>query len=94
MDGGPIRRCAGCRARRPRSELIRVASGPDGTVSVDPRARMPGRGAYLCVARGCVEKAASSGRLARALHRTAVPEGLLAELRAAVSHERGSEGER
>ncbi|HEX2196047.1 MAG TPA: DUF448 domain-containing protein, partial [Actinomycetota bacterium] len=28
----PVRTCTGCRARRPKDELVRVVRGPDGVV--------------------------------------------------------------
>jgi uncharacterized protein len=47
-----------------------VARDADGTVSVDPLASAPGRGAYVCIDEVCVERAWKSGSLARALRVT------------------------
>ena len=73
------RTCVGCREESPRRALIRVVRSPDGSVVVDERGKLPGRGAYLCARRECLERARKSGALARAL-RTAVPESCYAEL--------------
>ncbi|MGH2729057.1 MAG: YlxR family protein [Actinomycetota bacterium] len=69
MKEGPVRTCVGCRARRSQAQLIRVARHLDGSVGIDsgPASRAPGRGAYLCFDRACVERALGSGRLHRAL---------------------------
>ena len=48
----PLRRCLGCGRSRPRSELLRfVASGKE----VVPKSSGGGRGAYLCMEKGCFE---------------------------------------
>ena len=50
----PLRRCLGCGRSRPRRELVRfVASGKE----VMPRSSGGGRGAYLCMEKGCFEAA-------------------------------------
>ena len=54
---------------------------PDGTVQADPGGRAPGRGAYVCHDRACIDAAITRGALARALD-TAVPAGLLEGLAA------------
>jgi predicted RNA-binding protein YlxR (DUF448 family) len=41
----------------------------DGTVVVDPAARLPGRGAYTCRQRTCLERAVQRGGFARAFRR-------------------------
>jgi predicted RNA-binding protein YlxR (DUF448 family) len=51
------RSCAVTRASRPTDELIRFVRAPDGTVVVDLRCRLPGRGVWVGGARGTVELA-------------------------------------
>ncbi len=43
----PVRTCAGCGAKAPQGELLRLAL-VRGLVSPDPDRRQPGRGAYIC----------------------------------------------
>ncbi len=62
----PLRTCVGCRAERPRSELVRFTVR-DGKVVMDLGGRMPGRGAYVCREPRCLRAALRKGRLARAL---------------------------
>lgn len=65
MVAGPLRTCVGCRRKRSQAELIRVAQQPTGEVEIGRE--VPGRGAYLCPDRSCIEQAVRSGRLSHAL---------------------------
>ncbi|MFN2582863.1 MAG: YlxR family protein [Candidatus Dormibacteria bacterium] len=70
MKGSPIRSCAGCRTRRPTSELVRAAVTNDRSrVTVDRARRLPGRGAHICRDQwvGCLALALKRRGLARAL---------------------------
>ena len=58
------RTCISCGAPAPRGELMRVVLDPDGRPVVDTRQRLPGRGAYVCWQRSCVEGAARGYRRA------------------------------
>jgi predicted RNA-binding protein YlxR (DUF448 family) len=49
---------------RPRDALVRLVRAADGTVTVDARGRMPGRGAWVCADAACVERGARRERLA------------------------------
>lgn len=46
---------------------------PEGQIVVDRTGKTPGRGAYLCPERACLEQAIKKRRFARTL-RTAVPD--------------------
>ncbi|HEV2975723.1 MAG TPA: YlxR family protein [Solirubrobacteraceae bacterium] len=79
----PRRRCVGCGRIAPKSELLRIAGVADGDgrrarAVIDARARMPGRGAYLC--RGAAHRGEpprpDEQCLARALERRAVARAL------------------
>lgn len=63
----PQRTCLGCRAALRRDALVRYAATPDGKVTVDYRQRLPGRGAYTCVDRACLEQAVKRRQFPRAL---------------------------
>jgi len=62
----PTRTCLGCRRRRAKRELVRLARRGDGSVVVDVRGVQPGRGAYVCGVSECVERALKTGRLGHA----------------------------
>lgn len=65
----PERTCVLTRRKGTKSELIRLALGPDGTVGADVRARAPGRGAWISVGRDDLEQAVVTGKLKGALQR-------------------------
>jgi uncharacterized protein len=62
----PVRTCVGCRTRAPRSALLRVVARGSDLVP-DPRAAMPGRGAWLHPTPECVETAIRRRAFVRAL---------------------------
>ncbi len=81
----PERQCIACRERGARDDLLRLALAPDGTVLVDLRGRLPGRGAWLHPTSSCVETVQrKSGLLARALKAPASASDLLVRIRVAV----------
>jgi len=66
----PIRSCVVCRQTSEKKTLLRVVRAPEkdgGGVAVDPAGRANGRGAYICAALDCIEKAAKQKRFERAL---------------------------
>ncbi len=68
----PIRTCLGCGHKRPRKELKRIVL-KDGALIMDEKSRLPGRGAYLCPGKKCVDLLLKKrGRLSHAL-RASVP---------------------
>ena len=70
----PMRMCVGCREMKPKRELIRVVRGPDGTVSMDPVGKKPGRGAYVCRQEACLTRAIRQKQLERQLEVQMTPE--------------------
>ena len=65
----PERSCILTRTAAPQDDLLRLALSPDGEVLPDPRARAPGRGAWLGVDRTALEAAMAKGHLKGALAR-------------------------
>ena len=74
-----MRQCLGCREMKPKSELVRVVRTPQGEIRLDPRGKLPGRGAYVCADPACLKKAIKTRALDRALE-TKVPEELILRL--------------
>ena len=67
----PERTCVGCRTKAPRSALLRlVMEAMSGEVVVDPRAAMPGRGAWIHPDPHCLDLAERRRALGRALRVT------------------------
>ncbi|HLB25751.1 MAG TPA: YlxR family protein, partial [Nitrospirota bacterium] len=72
MPAAPQRSCIACRRKGEKGELIKLAAGPDGVV-IDYGERLPGRGAYVCAEKACIEKGLNAGALSRAFKRQAAP---------------------
>lgn len=73
----PQRRCIATMEHRPQAEMIRFVLAPDGALTPDLAARLPGRGAWVTADRASLDLAVKKGAFSRAF-RTQVrpPEGL------------------
>lgn len=82
LKGSCVRRCAACgqRADKRVADLIRIALPKNGQAQIDPDGTIPGRGAYVCRNRECVERLCRTRRLSRLL-RGEVPEAVYEDLR-------------
>ena len=63
----PMRMCVGCREMREKRSLLRIVKSAEGEISFDPVGKKPGRGAYICRDRACLERAVRQKQLERAL---------------------------
>lgn len=85
MKQKPIRMCSGCRTRRPKNALIRVAKEQDGTIKVDRDKRIEGRGAYICKDNAsCLKTARKKNTLGHSLH-SKVPVEIYEEIEELIS---------
>ena len=87
----PQRQCLGCREMKPKPELLRVVRSPSGEVSLDPRGKLPGRGAYICPNADCFRRAVKSRALSRALE-TQIPDEVMERLAAALEADENGQG--
>ena len=62
----PARTCIGCRGVFPKDDVIRIVGGPAGVV-IDYREKLPGRAAYVCPKKECIDKVLQKDNLAKAL---------------------------
>jgi predicted RNA-binding protein YlxR (DUF448 family) len=60
------RTCLGCRAVCNQDQVVRYVLSPQGEVLVDYRRKLPGRGAYTCLDRSCIETAVRRNQFDRA----------------------------
>lgn len=49
------RTCLACGRKTAKRELLRLSRSPEGTIVIDARQRLPGRGAYVCPTLACAE---------------------------------------
>lgn len=64
MTSTPVRTCAGCGRKAPKSELVRFTA-PDGLLTAGET--LPGRGVYTCRRLSCYERALSRRAFSRTL---------------------------
>ena len=79
----PMRMCVGCREMKEKRSLLRIVKNAEGAISFDRVGKAPGRGAYICKARECLDKAVKQRQLERALEtkiEAAVFEQLMEEI--------------
>ncbi len=79
----PMRMCVGCREMKEKRALLRIVKNAEGAISFDRVGKSPGRGAYICKARECLDKAMKQRQLERALEtkiEAAVFEQLMEEI--------------
>ena len=69
-----LRACMGCGERKPKQELIRIVRTPDGNFVIDETGKTPGRGAYLCKNKACLEKAKKTRKVERSFVQMFPPE--------------------
>ena len=73
----PMRMCVGCREMKEKRSLVRVVRSAEGAISLDRVGKAPGRGAYICRSKECLQKAIKQKQLERALE-TRIDEGVYA----------------
>jgi len=69
----PQRTCLGCRQSVEQTRLLRFVRSPDGEILADLKGRLPGRGAYLCNRRSCIEEALRRSQFDRSFRRDCRP---------------------
>ena len=75
----PMRMCVGCREMKEKRSLLRVVKSPEGAISFDRVGKAPGRGAYVCKSKACLERAVKARQLERALE-TRIDEAVFVQL--------------
>jgi len=62
----PERMCVGCRRMKPKNTLIKIIRDrSDGTVKIDIKQKLFGRGAYMCLNEDCLKTAVKKKGLER-----------------------------
>jgi predicted RNA-binding protein YlxR (DUF448 family) len=82
----PERRCIATMQRRSPFEMIRFVVAPDGVVTPDIAARLPGRGGWVTASREAIELAATRGAFPRAFKRqVTVPADMAGQVEALLA---------
>lgn len=63
----PVRQCAACREHFEKRQLLRIVRKPDGTIEIDDKGKVSGRGVYICKKEECLKKAIKTNAISRAL---------------------------
>lgn len=82
----PQRKCTGCGEMIGKKGAIRVVRDKDGNFAVDSTGKKPGRGAYICRDKACLE-AAKKGRKLERSFKCAVPSEIYEALEKELEHE-------
>ena len=61
----PMRQCVGCGEMKNKKDMMRVLKTSDGSIVLDTTGKKNGRGAYLCMNRECLTRAAKNKGLER-----------------------------
>ncbi len=62
-----LRTCIACHATEAQETLVRYVSAPDGSLLVDYRHKLPGRGSYTCLTKKCMTQAVQRKAFPRSL---------------------------
>ena len=71
---------------KPKKELVRVVRSPEGEISIDTVGKKPGRGAYVCRSKECLEKARKAKRLQKAFS-CEIPDEIFSRLEEKLENE-------
>lgn len=69
MKNQPQRTCIGCKEKKDKKDLIRIVCNKEGEINVDTNGKKEGRGAYICNARECLEKAIKTKSIEKSFKR-------------------------
>ena len=75
----PMRMCVGCREMKEKRSLLRIVKPTEGAISFDRVGKAPGRGAYICRSKECLQRAVKQRQLERALE-TQIAQDVYAQL--------------
>lgn len=66
MSSNPIRTCIVCKNKGTKDNFFKIVKNKDGSILVENKERIDGRGAYVCKKEECIDKLEKS----KALNRT------------------------
>lgn len=80
----PIRTCIGCHCRFPQNTLIRFVCHKGESLEIQEFTKLPGRGAYVCRSKSCIQEAFRVTKRFNALLRVQLPKSVIDEFKQTV----------
>lgn len=80
----PIRTCIGCRCKFPQDTLIRFVCRKGKSLELQELIKLPGRGAYVCRSKSCIQEAFKVPKRLNALLRVQLPKSVINEFKQTV----------
>jgi predicted RNA-binding protein YlxR (DUF448 family) len=80
----PIRTCIGCRCKYPQNTLIRFVCRTGEALEMEELQKLPGRGAYVCRSKSCIENAFKVPKRINTLLRVRLSESVITEFKQAL----------
>lgn len=75
----PIRTCIGCHRKLPQNTLIRFVCNAMGVLEIERSSKLPGRGAYICRSKSCIENVFKVPKRISALLRVQLSKSVISE---------------
>ena len=80
----PIRNCIGCRKKFPQKTLIRFVCRAGEALEMEELTKLPGRGAYVCRSKTCIEYAFRGRKRINTSLRVQLSESVITEFKQAL----------
>ncbi len=80
----PLRTCIGCRSKFPQNTLIRFVCRTGDALEMQELKKLPGRGAYVCRSKSCIENAFKVPKRINTLLRVQLSESVFTEFKQAL----------
>lgn len=84
INKAPIRTCIGCRFKYPQNTLIRFVCLTGEALEMEELQKLPGRGAYVCPSKSCIENAFKMSKRINSLLRVRLSESVISEFKQAL----------
>lgn len=75
----PIRTCIGCRSKFPQKTLIRFVCNAGQILEIEGSKKLPGRSAYLCHSKSCIDNAFKTSKRINALLQVQLSKSAISE---------------
>ena len=77
----PIRTCIGCRHKSQQDNLLRFVCQNGESLEIQESTKLPGRGAYVCRSKSCIQEAFKAHKRINALLRVQLSKSVINEFK-------------